>query len=258
MTAIEQQQSWLEGELERVFATAARLLVRGRKVTAASILANAEVSVRHWEHDNWDGGKDTWLLSLSIPPDVYYDLEDRQAIEGEIDGALGLVMEAVSDDDYLKSKITTRLQPDPDWRDKVRQHLSGEGITNQGRVRSDNIAAREHDGLLFRSRQEVLFYGALKRCGVPFAPLSVVLRGGLNYRRIEPDFVIFKDGMVMVVEIDGDLYHTETPAAAHTRLKMLLDEGVRLERITAAACDTPEKATEAVALVLSTIEKLSR
>jgi hypothetical protein len=39
---------------------------------------------------------------------------------------------------------------------------------------------------------------------------------------------------------------------------MLLDEGVRLERITAAACETPKKAAEAVALVLSTIEKLSR
>ena len=46
------------------------------------------------------------------------------------------------------------------------EHLSGEGITNQGRVRSDNIAARVHDGLLFRSRPEVLFYEALKRKGV--------------------------------------------------------------------------------------------
>ena len=62
-------------------------------------------------------------------------------------------------------------------------HLTGERINNQGRVRSGNIAAKVYDGLLFRSRPEVLFYKALKRKGVPFAPLSVVLRGGLDYRR---------------------------------------------------------------------------
>jgi hypothetical protein len=251
-------QHWIEQEIETILATTARLLVRGQEVTAASILANAEVSVRHWSHDNWNGGQDTWRVDFAIPPEVYYDLEDRPAIEGVITRALAPVMEAVSERDSLDAYITTTLQPDPDWRQKVRQHLSGEGVTNQGRVRSDNIAAREHDGLLFRSRPEVLFYDALKRQGVPFAPLSVVLRGGLDYKRIEPDFLIFKDGLVMVVEIDGDLYHTETPAAAHTRLKMLLDEGVRPERILASACDTPEKAAEAVALVLSTIDKLNR
>jgi hypothetical protein len=257
MTTAE-TQSWIEDEIETILATTARLLVRGQQVTAASILANAEISVRHWSHDNWNGGQDTWRVDFAVAPEVYYDLEDRQAIEATITRALAPVMEAVSERDSLDAYISTTLQPDPDWRQKVRQHLTGEGITNQGRVRSDNIAARVYDGLLFRSRSEVLFYDALKRTGVPFAPLSVVLRGGHDYRRIEPDFVIFKDGIVMVVEIDGDLYHMETPAAAHTRLKMLLDEGVRLERITAAACDTPGKAAEAVALVLSTIDKLQR
>jgi very-short-patch-repair endonuclease len=80
--------------------------------------------------------------------------------------------------------------------------------------------------------------------------------GGLEYKRVEPDFVIYKDGIVMIVEIDGDLYHSETPAAAHARLKFLLDEGARLERITASECDTPEKAREAVARVIATIDKL--
>jgi very-short-patch-repair endonuclease len=62
----------------------------------------------------------------------------------------------------------------------------------------------------------------------------------------------------MIVEIDGDLYHTETPAAAHARLKFLTDEGVKLERINASACDTSLKAVEAVNRILATIEKLRR
>jgi hypothetical protein len=38
-------------------------------------------------------------------------------------------MEAVSDRDFLQAYITTSLQPDPDWRQKVRHYLSGEGIS---------------------------------------------------------------------------------------------------------------------------------
>lgn len=80
---------------------------------------------------------------------------------------------------------------------------------------------------------------------------------GAEYKRIEPDFVIFKDGLVMVVEIDGDLFHTETPATAHARLKFLVDESVRLERLHASECDTPAKAKEAVARVIATMDKLA-
>jgi len=80
----------------------------------------------------------------------------------------------------------------------------------------------------------------------------------MSYSRVEPDFVILNDGLVMIVEVDGDLYHTETPAAAHVRLKFITDEGAKLERITAAECDTPEKAAEAVARIIQTIGKLRR
>jgi hypothetical protein len=133
---ISESQSWIEGQLEVVLATAARLLVRGQNVRAAYIVANAEVSLRHWGHDNWNGGQDTWRVDFAVPAEVYYDLEDRDTIQTAITRALAAAMEAVSDRDFLDAYLTTSLQPDPDWRQKVRQHLSGEGITNQGRVRS--------------------------------------------------------------------------------------------------------------------------
>jgi len=75
---------------------------------------------------------------------------------------------------------------------------------------------------------------------------------------VEPDFVIYREGEVMIVEIDGDLYHGETPVAAHGRLKFMIDEGVRLERIEASECDTADKAREAVDRILATIEKLRK
>lgn len=96
------------------------------------------------------------------------------------------------------------MKADSTWRDGAKRWLAGAGISNQGRVRSDNIASREADGLLFRSVPEINLYKALKARGVSVAPLPVFVRGGKTYRRIEPDFVILKEGLVMVVEVDGD------------------------------------------------------
>jgi hypothetical protein len=253
---------FLKGKLDAIMATAAKLLVRQQCITAASILANAhpkfDYFYGHYDNDLRVGTLDYWRLDLAIPADVYFSLEDRNEIERSIDSALRTATEPVSDSDYINCRIVTSLEQDPEWRHKTRQLISGEGITNQGRVRSDNIAARQHDGLLFRSRAEIFFYEALKKTGIPFAPLSVVLRGGEQYNRIEPDFVIYKDGITMIVEIDGDLYHSETPAAAHGRLKFLLDEVANVERIDASECDTPGRAAQAVARVLSAIDRRSR
>jgi hypothetical protein len=113
-----------------------------------------------------------------------------------------------SGNECLKSvSIDPIPNTDPKWRDKARTWLAGDGVTNQGRVRSDNIASRECDGLLFRSEPEILLYKALKSLGLSFAPLPVFIRGGQTYRRIEPDFVIVKSGIVMIVEVDGDTVH---------------------------------------------------
>jgi hypothetical protein len=162
---------------------------------------------------------------------------------------------------YLDEKmhcvlITTQLLDDDKWRDKARTWLTGEGVTNQGRARSDNIAPRMCDGLLFRSEPEIHLYRALKAVGITFAPLPVFVRGGQTYRRIEPDFVLVKDGVILLVEVDGDTVHRESPQEAHERLTMLLHEGVHLERVKAAECDTPENAKVCANRILGIIQKL--
>lgn len=59
----------------------------------------------------------------------------------------------------------------------------------------------------------------------------------------------------MCVEVDGETIHTETPEEAHTRLKMLMDEGVKLERIKASTCATLPLAQETAKRLLALMEK---
>jgi hypothetical protein len=118
-------------------------------------------------------------------------------------------------------------------------------------VRSDNIAARQYDGLLFRSDEEINLYRALKSAGVSFAPLPVFVRGGNSYKRIEPDFIVVKGGMIAVIEVDGN--HQESPVEAHDRTTMLVHEGAHVERVRASDCSTLEGAEVCAKRVLASL-----
>jgi very-short-patch-repair endonuclease len=78
----------------------------------------------------------------------------------------------------------------------------------------------------------------MKSRGIYFAPLPVVIRGGKTYERLEPDFLVIDQGVTMVVEVDGDTVHRESPAEAHTRTQGLAHHGVRIERVRADDCLT--------------------
>jgi hypothetical protein len=140
------------------------------------------------------------------------------------------------------------------WHEQALAWLRGDGVTNQGRVRSDNIAARQYDGLLFRSDEEINLYRALKSAGVSFAPLPVFVRGGTSYKRIEPDFIVVKGGMIAVIEVDGN--HQESPVEAHDRTTMLVHEGAHVERVRASDCSTMEGAEVCAKRVLASLAKV--
>jgi hypothetical protein len=114
------------------------------------------------------------------------------------------------------------------------RYVKGEGVTNQGRVRSDNIASRQYQGLLFRSQAEVTLFTALTRAKLAVAPLPVFVRIGKAYNRLEPDFVVVYKGLTFVIEVDGDTYHRELPAEADKRLIPLTYEGVDVRRVRAS------------------------
>lgn len=240
-----------------IIATITRIFLAEGKAREVEVLANAQARVEESDYDNWDGGTYWYIVYLHVPLHIYLQLGDeREIIEKSIIEKAQLIVRSYSKT-HLDGVFILPLETiDDDWQNKANNWLNGKGVTNQGRVRSDNIAQMTCDGLLFRSEPEILLYKALKGLGVSFAPLPVFIRGGQEYRRIEPDFVIIKDGLLMVVEVDGDTVHKETPAEAHARTTMLVHEGAYLERIKASQCNTPEAANASAKMLLQILDKL--
>jgi len=241
--------------LENVLAAVGHALVVKERPSDAELLASAEVTLEVVGHDNWDGGTTVWELGIAIPYPQYVAYEDpeRKDLEAFIDDLVSPFLPEIGH--WVHAKIKPTEFSDPDWRRNVRRRTGEGAATNQGRAHSANLASLEHDGLRFRSQPEILLYKALKSTGVPFAPLPVFVRGGARFSRVEPDFVIVKDGVVLFVEIDGAAYHRETPADAHYRLKPFQEEGVHVERVKAEHCNTPELAKRFAEHLVRLIEK---
>ena len=98
-------------------------------------------------------------------------------------------------------------------------------------------------------------YRAFKKLDVTFAPLPVFLRGGTSYQRIEPDFVLYKDRIMMIVEIDGLTIHGETPVVADKRLGLFKHEGADYERVSASECETEALAEKCAKEIFDLLEK---
>lgn len=243
--------------LESLLTTLAGIFIHKGDGRVVAVLARSKPSIEPVEVDNWNGGLTTHAITLHISHRLYAQIEDdRESIEKSIVAALTPLIRFARHDDIGAVLIVPALIVVENWREKANSWVAGKGVSNQGRVRSDNIAARSHDGLLFRSEPEIYLYKALKAKGVSFAPLPVFIRGGESYRRIEPDFLILKDGLLMVVEVDGDTVHNETPVEAHDRTTMLIHEGAHIERISSSNCDTAQKAENCAIRLLKVFEKL--
>jgi hypothetical protein len=203
------------------------------------------------EHVIWDSdfGINSWRWFISLPVRLFYAMteEERESTQSAIDSAASPFFAATPNDSLSSVVITPKIErADADWRDEAIRFVKGEGVTNQGRVRSDNIASKQHRGLLFRSKAEITLFEALTRAKLAVAPLPVFVRIGKAYNRLEPDFVVIYKGLTFVVEVDGDTYHRELPAEADKRLVPLTYEGVEVRRIRAAELATEESADIAV------------
>jgi hypothetical protein len=245
---------------EQVSRTLARLFAAEGASVEVAVLANSIAQFKQvgTEECGFGAFRNIHWLHLGVPVHVFTQVADRLSeIESSIARKLDLVTRC-NPDDRVANVVVFPQEPDSQmegWRDKARVWLAGAGVNNQGRVRSDNIAPLNVDGLLFRSQEEVHLYRGLKRLGVVFAPLPVFLRGGDEYQRLEPDFVLLKDGIVMVVEVDGDTVHRETPAEAHERTAILGHSGAYIERIEAGECRTPELARQCAEHLLEVMAK---
>jgi hypothetical protein len=141
------------------------------------------------------------------------------------------------------------------WEEMALEWVIGEGINNQGRAHSQNVAQLEEDYLLFRSQPEIHLYRALKAFGYPLAPLPVFVQGGEDTQRIEPDFVMIYKGLCVVIEVDGAMYHDESPAKAHKRLAFLTNRGAKSFRVEATDCNTELKAEKSANGLMESIKE---
>lgn len=249
----------LVNDLDKVLATLCQFFADDGKAREVAILAEARASLEQSSHNNWNGDVYGYTIHLVVPEALYQQLGGIKEVEDIERGLLSRStdLSRLYSDEFIESyRILTELHADPDWRQKARAYAAGQGVSNQGRARSDNVAPKQTDGLLFRSQPEIHLYRAFKSLGVTFAPLPVFVRGGDSYRRIEPDFLVLKDGLVLQVEVDGDTVHRETPLEAHNRTTMMSHEGVHLERVNAADCDTMDKAKATANRLLEILAKL--
>lgn len=247
----------LEADLDKVLGALTNLFAGAGDARSVAILAMGKPRIEKTGYDGWNGGQYSYTVYLEIPHTLYDQVSDQlNEIEAALQEQARSITRLYESESIEAFVVSTELVVDPDWREKATAWVAGNGVTNQGRARSDNIAPRQVDGLLFRSQPEIHLYRALKFLGVSFAPLPVFIRGGETYRRIEPDFVVLNDGIIMIIEVDGDTVHKETPLDAHNRTTMLVHEGAHVERVNASECDTPDKATACARRMMEVLKKL--
>jgi hypothetical protein len=248
-----------ENDINLLIQNVARLFAYEGNAKMVSILSYANISATKTGYDNWDGGTEIYSVYLEVPQTIYLEINaDLELISRDIKEKLGTFLSRYGQIWIEEIKISPQLIDSKNWQKKAQDWLAGEGITNQGRVRSNNIASRQCDGLLFRSTPEINIYKALKSKGVAFAPLPVFLKGGKEYLRIEPDFIVIKDGIILCLEIDGGTVHKETPAEANARTQILSNEGAIVERFQSCRCETLEKAEDLANEIIGLIEKHKR
>jgi len=196
-----------------------------------------------------DFGVNFWQLLIALPVQLFYAIseDERKATETAIAEVILPFYSTTPNDSLEGVIIAPRVgEAAQGWREEAMRYVKGEGVTNQGRVRSDNIASQQHQGLLFRSQAEVTLFKALTKARLAVAPLPVFVRIGKTYNRLEPDFVVVYKGLTFVVEVDGDTYHRELPAEADKRLIPLTYEGVEVRRIRAVELGSDAQADAAV------------
>lgn len=245
-------------ETETFVSTLAQIAATQGDALAVAVLAEADATIEF--NDSYHDFGREWLryiLRLSLDAELYGRLrEKREVLTRRLEETANEISAAHDPEAVLdKVALAPAMKPMPGWRGNAKAWLRGEGINNQGRVRSDNIAARQHDGLLFRSEPEINLYNALKSKGVYVAPLPVFIRGGASYQRLEPDFFLLHEGVVMVVEVDGATVHRESPAEAHARTQGLQQNGVRIERVAAAECSTTDGAAKCARQIMLALER---
>ena len=127
------------------------------------------------------------------------------------------------------------------------------GINNQGYGHSLNPAPLMSFNVRHRAWYEALLTAVCIRREVLYFPLPLVLNGT---QRIEPDAFIIKDGIPILIELDGRSHEEELASEEQNRLKPFRDNLVNIIDLSAEETDI-NWANEILDQVLERIDKIS-
>ncbi|MFA6940546.1 MAG: hypothetical protein WCQ54_06115, partial [Clostridiaceae bacterium] len=135
---------------ETLLATVVRLFAIDGCAKEVAVLANSKSYVEQTDCGGWNSDIYGYTINLKVNLNLYTQIE---SVRNEIEENIKTKLNSIVVDNwhyYEKILISPELSKDPDWRVKANNWLKGDTISNQGRVRSDNIASKSCDGLLFR------------------------------------------------------------------------------------------------------------
>ncbi|MGI5161970.1 hypothetical protein [Microbispora sp. CA-102843] len=135
----------------------------------------------------------------------------------------------------------------PQWREQVRERLSGKRQTNQGRTVRLESSGLNEDNLAFTNSGELAVYRALKQMQEKDFPAEDTIAifplagGRVPGHTWEPDVLVTYKGRVGVLEIDGP-HHNGRRALDNSRDHLLRDAGIAfVDRVTVEALDNPNE-----------------
>jgi hypothetical protein len=239
------------GDLRAMLQSAVASLRALFWIVEADYLAKGRLVLGTPERDSWNGDTLVWPIRAELTPEGFADLNASPDGQNARNAIEHTVQQTVQDrfDGHRLGNVTIVPRLD------VLTGGKPNGINNQGRAHPNNPAALPHDGCHFRARTETYFHDALKGVDVLFAPLPVFVKANALRRRVELDFLIIKDGITLIVEIDGGS-HTERPVDAQDRLIAFEQEGCHVFRVDAADCANLIQAAKMVKRILEHISQL--
>ena len=141
---------WPPFPVENLVSSAVEALKIQGDARAIAVLVAGQCSL---DSDEGNMNISYWILSISLDVKIFFAMteEDREAVKTAITGVISPFFASTPDHALSFVNISPLVnEPEDGWREDAMRFVQGEGVTNQGRVRSDNIASKEHQGLLFR------------------------------------------------------------------------------------------------------------
>lgn len=119
---MDNQKSQPFNDLDDILSTIAHALKANGQNKDASLLAEANITLREYGYDNWDGGTEKWSLDIRVPYPKYlsYTDSERAQLSSFIDDTIKPFLPEIGY--WVNSQIIPLSFKDPDWRSQTQDN----------------------------------------------------------------------------------------------------------------------------------------